>query len=292
MKGTLPEDIIWTLIVLVLVVIIGIMGLFALIRAFAFSGEAGLTSTIEYVVASNKPYMLATALTYFKPDDRNFLEHAVEISYSSVDNANSKNLPNYATEFLDKYDTNFYSVQIFKDSKSLLDIFPTKAGSSGVGAKCGDKLEGFCVQKGDVTHQYTTGACGVGRIEIPEGKNECKEGLFAPAAVCCKLDIIEYQKQNPAIEVRTCGRNGDGICSGLEVIASSESPLIREYCAEGFEDKSGSLECSSYNNGKTPTCCIYGDAATKRRQEIRTLKSAEIPLLYKDSFGYAEVTIG
>lgn len=283
MKGAFPEELAWTAVVLMVVVVITTIGIIALIAAFGFSGKSPLSSTIDFIVLSNRPYALATALTYYKPDDRNFLEHAVEISYSSLENASSQNLGTDVADFLNKYELNYYSVHITKNEKEVADV----STPSGIVA-CGDNFEGFCDSLSSFS--FLTGpssSCGVGRVEISAGKNACTYGK------CCKLDVDTYKKQSDALNIKKCGKNSEGFCNRNALITLPDSNSKSEdYCGRSVLDIDGTEACKGTNNGDTPICCVYGDLALKRLQQAGTLSSAQIPLLYKDGLGYAEITIG
>jgi hypothetical protein len=276
-----PEEIVWTAVVLLVVIVIAVVGLFALILAFGFSDKSQLSSTIDFVVQTNKPYAIATGLTHYKAGDRNFLEHAIETSYSSLENANSQKLPDSVSDFLDEYDLSFYNVRITRENTVQADI----SGRLAV-PRCGDNLEGFCADPG-VLVDYAYGVCGVGRVAVQPGRNGCVRA----GSVCCKLDENAFQQQHPGIVVRHCG-TPESVCNAKAVQNTERGSFEIEPCGEGLRNNAGDGQCTGINSGTTPICCTYGEAARAERVSEGRLTSASIPLLYKDGFGYAEVTIG
>lgn len=295
MKGEFPEELVWTSVVLLTVVILSIVGILALLNAFLFQGKSSLSSTIDFIVLTNRPYSLATGLTYFRIEDRNFLEHVVETSYSSLDEAKSQGITKSLSEFFDKYELSFYNLRITEGEETRFDLLSQESGSA-VGRVCGDSLEGACVFYDSFRPtDPVSGVCGVGRVEISEGRNKCDPGLAEKAfgaVACCMFSPDEFEKQKPSIKVQKCGQNSEGICNNDAILVGADgSPSFIPNCREGTVDKVGEAACHDINNKQTPTCCLYQNRARKRLVATGLLSTAQIPLLYKDSFGYAEVTI-
>src|SRR3989339_5398 len=79
MKGQI-SDIGWTIFLIIAVLVI----LFIAIMAGAFiqfkNSFGGVSSSsVEFVVMNNKPYILAASLSHLLAEDRQFMEHATEI---------------------------------------------------------------------------------------------------------------------------------------------------------------------------------------------------------------------
>ena len=286
MKGFVDE-IGWTAFFLVAVVFIALIGIIGVVM---FNTKAFFSSTptnaIDFLSANNGPYIISSLLTHNMMGDRQFLEISAEIIASgNLKNAASRDVLAYLNKFISEFkNMKFVSVSIEKQDG---DEFEEIVYTDNVPKKCGDSLEGFCVDAyvtrqfhyGDVVSTQYVG-CTDGRIQIDDSQytnsdNRCRNS----GELCCIENIDENGIWQSGVPCGGAGTVQDnGICD------------YAGYCTAGraqIEDKGD--DCGTYITTKG-TCCISltGDILVKKGYAYR----AETPLFYKnEEFGKIVVTV-
>lgn len=255
MKGIFT-DIGFTVAVLITAVIV-ILAMLVLFVIFEFKGKDPMSYSLDFVDLSNKPYMLSGGLLHLKIDDRQFIEHAIEASVvGSFESSGYEALHDKLNEFLDKYDLEYYGVEIKGDNTVLnLNNGPLRCGPA--------EANGYC-----------SSFCDVGQVEIPGGNSDCGSGY------CCDFNPDKYIEEGGQYEIYICGSYDNGICSMGPVCGSAMIEL-----------EEGNEECNTFdvNHGQTLICC-----APKTSENVIITgyaTSAEIPLFYRDKFSSMVVTI-
>ena len=286
-KGSL-DYIAWTMFLLIAVSIMVII-LFFIDARDSFAGTS--PSSVDFIAANNKPYLLATIVLHLFIEDRQFMEHAAEIiSTGDVSRSSSNYLDVYLKEFFRKYkDNKFISVSIrsAKDAEEK-EIFYV----DNIPKKCGDDLSGLCIDAIRVfdfrSLKFTIDrvGCTDGRVPIePElyinKDNRCKSFN----EVCC----VEGRTKNgfwPDGTI-TCGANREE-----EGDIDPDDPGVCDYSGNGcsagrieIDDKG--FECPIRNSKSA--CCVplEGDVLI----QLGIASRAQIPVLYRDKTGIIEVTV-
>lgn len=297
MKG-IASEVIWTAILAILTVMI----ICAMLVAFLIelvSGEHPMSYSIEFVDLTSRPYTLSGAISELKINDRIFLEHAFESSFAgSLEASDSGDVQGYMESFMGYYDVG-YGVNIISGNETIMKILNTRA--LDISGRCGDELNGegepvgICVSQSWDTF---VGTCNVGRLEIPQGENECEADRSSnnPISVCCKsVRIIDWNKAmwydldenqravlNPmGILAEPCD-NYQGVCSMVYMTGA----VPREECGPGMIelDSSG---CEGTNRGFTPLCCK--DVTKEALLRFGFHSEAFTPLFYKGEKNYISV---
>lgn len=294
-KGQFPEDIGWTLIVLVMAVFIGVAFImYALvITKVPFIGKDPISTSLEFVTLSSRPHILAESVLFRKIIDRQFLEHAIESSFvGSMESAGSGGIENEVRYFVDRFDIKFYQIsikdtegnEIFQVSEKLTECQDDK-GNAGV---CTKK---FVNSEGAV--------CGNGADRIDDVFDACKVNEVCCAGYEYKTNGHNYYQSrvypdDPNKRETACGPNQNekfGICDyprkdirvGKKRIATCRAGMTR------IDEEND--ECKNRNPGDDLICCLpvsYGTGTP-----FFETKSV-VPLLYKgkDRVGYIEVITG
>ncbi len=289
MKGFI-SDIAWTMFLLIAVLVI----LFIAIIAGAFiqfkSSFGGTSSSIEFVVMNNRPYILAASLSHLLAEDRQFIEHATEIvAAGSAENASSGSLDVYLKDFFRYYkDIKFISVAIESGRGEEKNLFYV----DNVPKKCGDDLSGFCVESRRKQSVNDRGAsitvdvgCTDGRILIDQSKYTNNDNKCASKNEACCVESSESWTPNTI----TCGNNGEGRINPDD---PGVCDFIGRGCSAGrieIEDKGNKCSSVIYSPGKAGTCCVPLESDILVETGLAT--TAEIPLIYKNAIGIAEVTV-
>jgi len=104
MKGFI-EEITWTAIIWIVLVIIIIIALIYFLITNLPWGPKSIEYSIEFADISNKPYLVAEVLTHYKIEDRQLMEHCIESSVvGSLERADSQDIGDYLKEFMNKYE--------------------------------------------------------------------------------------------------------------------------------------------------------------------------------------------
>jgi hypothetical protein len=102
MKGFI-EEITWTVIIWIFLVVIVIIALIHFI-IINLGGPGSIKYSVEFADLSNKPYLVAEVLTHYKIEDRQLIEHCIEsVVVNSLERADSQNIGDYLKDFMDKY---------------------------------------------------------------------------------------------------------------------------------------------------------------------------------------------
>lgn len=282
MKGqsSLPEDIGWTIFIVIAVIFIVVISLIMVGKArFDNYGRgSNLIYSLYFVSISTEPYLVGESLSFYGIRDRQFFEHALESAVTgSLESSSSMNVPAELKLFMEAYEFRRYAVEIRSGGKSVLNL-------DNILTRCGTAGDGICVNKysNDIT------ACGIGRVEIDDA------GVCSFYQTCCR----EEPSSIPTDATR-CGPQGIGICSKDLAPPTRRSDIFIPACADGRDYYPDTERCSSasLNGEETPVCCI--PITTQNIAAAQTAASAEIPLFFngtsnydKDSDSSIEVTIG
>lgn len=221
----------------IITVSLGLVLVLNLKSALGFGGGQ-IEHEFEIIGISNKPYSLAEGLTAYKPNDRSFLENAIEAAVvNGLPRANAQNIQAPVKQFLEFFGLKSYQVTIQKGQLSLLTV-------NSFVAPCGEG-KGICT-----TRISSANECGEGRVRLPD--NSCSTGK-----VCCSVEISG--------DVKKCGTNLDGVCTGVSFAARVSNP-----CGEGREAISHSGVCAA-----NEACCKYIDVSEG------VASKAEVPLIYE-----------
>jgi len=302
-KGQFPEDIGWTLIVLVAVVFIGIVFImYALvITRLPIVGSGPMSTSLEFVHLSNRPYVVTEAMMHRMIDDRQMLEHAIEMAFvKSLEGSSSIGIEDDIKYVMDHFDLKYYQI-IIKDGEGneIIDISKKitacedAAGNSGV---CTSRF-----------YNPENNICGMGADRIDDYYSVCPQG-----ELCC-LDYeyrtdgyTRYQSRiNPSKILAPCGPDQNkkfGICDygrgGIKIFKK----LITS-CRPGREqveqeDVGGIGECKArtgFGSSRVDlVCCVPTSFGS---DPIGFGTKSTVPLLYKSggiggSVGYLEVVTG
>ncbi|MCX6815674.1 MAG: hypothetical protein NT120_02390 [Candidatus Aenigmarchaeota archaeon] len=275
---SIVEDIGGTLIVLIGVIVILFAAILVLLAFQVKSPSGTLSTSAEFLSFFNKPYGAATALSQYNADDRQFFEHAIEISAVGAENTGSEDLVALARRFLNYYETTSYIAVAIKKKDNL--IFSTNT----IPNKCGDNLEGYCVNSRIARYARMDPSCGLGRKEITAGKNGC--GM---TETCCADDLANTNTM-------PCGpRSGSkypGVCD-YNIGAAGTCPEGRTIIPD--EDDT----CKKFGG----TASLLGLQRVRRvccapigTPNIGTTTTAYVPLIFvapdKTSLSVLEVTAG
>jgi hypothetical protein len=265
MKGQdMPESIGITLVFLVIFVGLVVVAFLVYVKLNISSSGDPIAYSVDFVSIATKPYVLAEILTHVKIEDRQVLEHSIEIMSTSVlENAQSEKLPKNMRNLVSQFEFKTYRMAIERDG---VEIMSAEKGEQ----KCGENNAGWCVDA------FT--GCDVGRIKI-DAKGACRL-----LEVCCKADA-SYS----ALAKIPCSDN-QGVCSEGETTTTFVAGVFYRYgpfCTAGQIYLGDPKECKDANNGKTPICCA------ERTDELAAEKGltaqAVIPLLFRDKSGQLEV---
>jgi len=292
-KGQFPEEIGWTLIVLLVVVIFSVTFLIysLLIVRFPGIGKGPISESIEFIHMSNRPNIVAETLSSYLIDDRQVLEHAIESAHAgSLANASS-DIEKGVEYYMNYYDYVSYYINIRNtDGNEIMS-------ASNKLTTCGENNDGFCsspVLK--YLNSDPLGAiCGKGRIKIDDVDNACKN--LITGKYCCKdnKDSTGHyldQNNNP---LPSCGDDTryDGVCDypdkGRVFVHTINFPFFMivtiDLCREGrltLNDRDN--VCSS-----GMLCCASVSSGSEKFYDVKT----EVPLLYKGGkLGWLEVIVG
>lgn len=289
MKGqsSLPEDIGWTIFIVIAVIFVAIisLSLTAASRLENYGRGSNLVYSLYFVSISTEPYLVGESLSFYSIGDRQFFEHALESAVTgSLDSSSSLNVPAELKLFMEAYEFRRYIVEIRSGRKSILNL-------DNILRKCGsdsnnDNIpDGICVNK--YNNDFTS--CGIGRSEIDDA-DACS---FYQS--CCTDDSSAVPV---GITVQRCGPQDAGICSKNLAPPTRRSDIFIPTCIDGrdyYPDTKNN--CRDTNNGETPVCCV--PITSQNLAASETAASAEIPMFFKGTSGYdkdsdssIEVTIG
>ncbi|MDI6721364.1 MAG: hypothetical protein QMD85_03170 [Candidatus Aenigmarchaeota archaeon] len=321
MKGqiTMPEDIGWTIFIMIIVFFVAIITVLLYGRARLMGSGDTFVYSLQFVNLALKPYLVGESLSFLQAGDRQFFEYSLEsmVAGAAERASPSKELTDALGNFIEAYRFKSYSIEVRNDSLTVLNLDnivrrcgEDKEGSMSGGVPSPDDLpDGFCVSgfRGDFA------TCGIGREKIDD-RGSCRF-----YQTCCKeIDKSEYDTKKITdngvktgeIEFVSCGKPGSpdkpGICS--KDIWHSE---IFGRCAEGREYyPDGDEDCESSNEktdeemaltlstvrSETPFCCVPKDVESLEQGGFVT--RAMIPLFfnetkhYKNANSRIEVSIG
>ena len=274
---------------MILIVVVTVF-LIALIFAVGFQVNSVLSgsgsSSLDFLVSNNRPHIIASMISYKMMDDRQFIEHAIEIvTTGNIYNAASPDIRTHMEDFLRSVDNRrFISISI---NKVYPDHEEEIISVDNAPRRCGGNREGFCSPKertkiistihGDIT--TTVPGCNDGRIEIGFGINGCE-----PDEICCAEDVISGQRQSGI----SCGK-----ISSPDNDIDPDDPGVCDSTATGCP--SGRMEIDDVDNEcqrsiyQLHTCCVPLSSTGLVDNGIGY--RSEIPLLYKDEiFGKVRVT--
>ncbi len=250
MKGDVSS--IFQTVILALIMVAVITAAFVAMVFFQIYQLYGGENTFQLIGINNRPYSITESLTSFKPNDRSFLENALEASITgALAKSNSQNIPLPLTDFLNFYGLKSYQVVIGKGESSIFTVnnFITPCGEG----------KGICtsfVNRG-------TNVCGEGREKLPDRSN------CAFDQDCCSAAVSQNAKK--------CGANIDGVCTSAPVGALAPSLS----CGEGRQVINDNEQCRI-----TEVCCKYIDPI-----DIGIASNAEMPLVYKGE-KVGQITVG
>lgn len=215
----------------------------ALVMFMWLMGGGQIKHGFEVVGIFNKPFALAEALSSFRPNDRSFLENALESSVAgSLQKSGSQNMQAPVKDFLTFFGLKTYDVKI---DKGTLTLFR----ENNFFATCSEG-KGLCTSAGG---RPANNVCGEGRQQLPD-KSPCSS-----SQVCCSSAVSE--------NVKKCGRGLEGACTS--VTGGALAPALS--CGEGREVIYDDNKCAA-----TQVCCRYKDI-----RDPAVSGKAEIPLIYK-----------
>jgi hypothetical protein len=298
MKGQFPEDIGWTLIVLIVVIFFTVVFLIyaLLVVRTPFIGKGPISYSLEFVKISNRPYLTAEVLSRYMIGDRQFIEHAIESAFvGSMENASS-DIGREVDYFMKHYKFlvvfNHYIIIIRNTDENIIfsadNMYPSCADDKG--------HKGVCISLAREEHYDPVGTrCGMGADEVVDVTGACK-----PVDVCC----VYYEKDdgyfrstiNSSKFAVACGHPEKPGKIGVCDKAATLNLLIKKFqiCKYGKErieeeEINGQEECEVINpKGDTPICCTTPELLTK---EGIFSSRADVPLLYKGGIGYLEVMV-
>ncbi len=268
MKGFV-EEVPWTAIVLVVAVVAAtVLLLIWIFFQLPVGPGKPFSFDIRFANLINRPYLLISSASNVRLDDRTFFEHALQSAVvESLERSNSKSVAVLMKQYLDYYDSDYYSIKVIKKDKTIFEVtnFPKNCGK-----------DGYC---NVIFYKTDAGVCNVGWVETDD---KCDS-----AFVCCKEDRNTYTAQPDSFNVVPCGEGDIGICSAMpDSLDFYDEPLI---CGLGkFLIEDPSKNCEKVNGGKTPMCCAPMSTSIKTYDKYY---SAEIPLLYKGEQAVIEVVV-
>jgi len=107
MKGFI-EDITWTALVWIVVIVLLALVLAHFLVISLPWGPGSIKYSIMFSDFVNRPYTVAGALTYYKIEDRQLLEHSLEsVIVSSIERAKSQAVIKDLESFMKSYDTDY-----------------------------------------------------------------------------------------------------------------------------------------------------------------------------------------
>jgi hypothetical protein len=264
MKGQI-EDITWTIILYIFVVVITLAIIITLI-VFVLSGkDPRIFYSVEFLDLSNRPYTIIEFLSQMWLEDRIILEHSLEAMLTGdVKNSNSENIPDFFRGFTDLYKFRYYDITVSSSTKTVVKVdTPLEA--------CGNNKDGFCA----------SGSCPEGSDPHSPGANGC--GFLE---TCCKerynFDRKEYVLQGSEI---ACGFNDEGICANARGYGCGNGRVLID---DPRHDCTG-MACTS--TGCYGTICCR-PLLEEDLVEKGTVTRAAIPLLYTNTdVGYFGLVI-
>lgn len=230
MKGGVDSMMQAVMLAVICIVIIFIsLGLVLLLGVRSvFGGSSQILQEFELVGASIKPYSVAETLAAYRPNDRSFLENAIEASATGSLQRSASQIQAPLKNFLDFFGLD-YQVKIVKSNTPLMTI---------------NSFVTPCAEGRGICTYTTTSSCGEGRTQLPDPS--C-------ALVCCSTEISGGER---------CGESLNGVCTS-PLNANLPDPQIALLpCGEGRQQITGACSggkiCCIYDN--TAQGDIYGRA--------------------------------
>lgn len=228
MKGdvsSITQAVILAVIMAVIIVVSLVLVIMMFFKSYIpLSGSGQITHEFELIGIFNKPYSLAEALSSYKPNDRSFIENALESAIAgSLPQAQAQNIHTPVKDFLEFFGLRSYEVKISKGELDLLTV-------NNLVMPCSEG-KGICTSRLGISG---TG-CGEGREQLPDN-SVCSLGQ-----VCCSVAVSENAKK--------CGEGLKGVCTGV-------TALSRYLCGEGRKEIDSANLCTSEQ-----VCCKYKDVS-------------------------------
>lgn len=226
-------------------VLLAIIMLAVIVAAFIAAVFSRFSSVdeLELIGINNRPYSLLEGLSSYKPNDRSFLENALEASITgSLARSGSQSIQAPVIGFMDFFQLKSYQLLITKGNNNIFT-------ANNFVVTCGDG-NGICTS---TTRQ--TNACGEGREQLSDSST-CSR-----SQVCCSFAIQNAKK---------CGANLEGVCTTSLVTAPDLGRKLNT-CGEGRELINDNGQCSA-----AQVCCKYLGLT-----DIGIASGAEMPLVYK-----------
>ncbi|MBI2233158.1 MAG: hypothetical protein HYU56_04510 [Candidatus Aenigmarchaeota archaeon] len=250
MKGDVSS--IFQTVILSLIMVAVIIAAFTIMVFFQVYQLYGGENTFQLIGINNRPYSIIESLTSFKPNDRSFLENALEASITgALTKSNSQNIPLPVTDFLNFYSLKSYQVVIGKGENNIFT-------ANNFVTTCGEG-KGMCTASAG----RGSNPCGEGREQLSD-RSACSRDQ-----VCCSFAVSQDAKK--------CGGNLNGVCTAAPVGALTPSLS----CGEGRQVINDNGQCRV-----TEVCCKYTDPI-----DIGIASNAEMPLVYKGE-KVGQITVG
>lgn len=295
MKGqsSLTEEAGGTVIVIVFVLAIALISL-SYYGISKINGSSPAAYSLEFVNFATKPFLVSHSLSFYKIDDRQFLEQALESAVTgSAETASAGKMPEWLRSFIGLYDFNTYFIEI-KNSKSSALAFDNRLKGCGADDNGDKKPDGVCASK---AHQ-DYGNCGLSRDEIPDMNGAC--GFFQ---TCCKeVSRDEENHEGVIIKIERCGPKKVGVCSRGNLAPPSSAqtaprcPEGRDYYRDNICEVSNLVPDTLLGQTTlTPVCCVPIDPESLEASGLSA--TAQTPLLFNRTKHYGgggvlEVTTG